>query len=275
MPRARVGDFDGNGRVDVIAALQRGPRDSEGHGEIVRLDDHGRLVWSRALDDAYTFGDTAYGPGWFPDDVLAFTVDGKLRIAAAFHHHTWWPSVVVVMDAAGKIASRFVNAGWITALEASADGHRLFAAGISNAHGGAMLAVLDTRAGSGTGPMDGGSLPPCRDCPAGSPEEYLVAPWSDLAKPSNPPPVHVIRDPSGGIEWRAVQRPAPYAVSPELIITLDARLNVVQRNASDGFTETHRQLEKAGELTHPVSACPSVKPALRTWTPASGWTEIR
>jgi predicted DNA-binding transcriptional regulator AlpA len=272
-PVVRVGDVDGDGRTDVIAALQYLPRNGDGYGEVVRLDDRGRRLWARALDDRYSFGDTTYGPGWFPDEVLTYQAGGELRIAAAFHHHTWWPDVIAAFDGEGRILGRFVHAGWVTGLNVSADGRWLLASGISNAHGGAMLAVLDSANISGAGPMTGGSLPECGNCPAGAPHRYVVVPWSDLARTSNPPRVLVQVGVSGTIELRAVQRPTPNAVSPELIVSFTPEFTVVQRSASDGFAETHAQLERSGELTHAFADCPWKAPALRQWAPAQGWRD--
>lgn len=273
-PVIRVGDIDGDGRPDVIAAMQYLARSGEGYGEIVRLDEDGRLLWAHKLEDRYEFGDTAYGPGWYPEDVMTYRADGEVRIAAAFHHHTWWPSVVTSLDAGGRAVGRFVHAGWVTALNLSADGRWLLASGISNAHGGAMVAALRASDITGSGPMAGGSLPECRNCPEPTPDRYVVVPWSDLARPSSSPRILVLTGASGTIEMRAVQRPVPDAATPELIVAFSASFDVLQRNASDGFAETHAMLERSGELTHPFAMCPWKTPLVRMWTPADGWRDV-
>lgn len=274
-PIIKIVDIDRDGRPEILAAFHYFQAAKNGYGQIVVLDNRGQVRWAQSIGDAYRFGDTTYGPGWFPDDVIVHEVSGATRITAAFHHQTWWPDVIVSFDTDGTARDRFVHAGWITGLNTSADGRWLLASGVSNAFAGAALLVLDTAHMSGTAPLADGALPACGNCPAGEPAKYVVVPWSDLAHPSAPPPIYTFVGPSGAIELRAVQRPPPTAVAPELIISFDAGLELTQRSASDGFAETHRMLERSGELTHAFEACPSRTPAVRLWTPAGGWSAYR
>jgi hypothetical protein len=146
------------------------------------------------------FGDQQFGPAWFPEDVLVYRAAGATRIAVTHHDHTWWPSVVVVYDRDGQPTDRFVHAGWLRDLTMTSDGRYLLAAGISNSFGGGAPAVLDPAHPGGTAPADGGALPACANCPAGSPVAYFVAPWSDLAEPSDTPAVVAKVESDGSIE---------------------------------------------------------------------------
>jgi hypothetical protein len=274
-PVIKVVDIDRDGRPEALAALHYFQADGDGYGQVVVFDDRGRVRWAQSIGDQYRFGDTTYGPGWFPDDLVLYASGGATRLAAAFHHHTWWPDVIVSYDLNGNALDRFVHAGWVTGLNISADGRWLLASGVSNAHAGGMLTVLDAARISGSAPLATGVLPACENCPAGAPARYIVVPWSDIARPSTPPPIYASAGPSGAIELRVVQRAAPYAVAPELIVSLNGDLEVVQRGASDGFAETHRLLERVGDLRHAFADCPSRIPAVRVWTAASGWSVVR
>lgn len=278
LPRAEYGipwsevalaDLDEDGRPEVVAALQMFVTPGQGYGELLVLDGSGRMRWSRKLDARYRFGDTQYGPGWFPTDLLVYRAGGQPRIAVAEHHHTWWPSVVSTYDRDGGVAGRFVNTGWISSLITTRDGRFLLAAGVNNAFGGAALAVLDAVAPSGVSPADGGTLPRCADCPGGSPQRYFIAPWSDLARPSDSPQVVVQVAADGMIQWRAPQRTLVRGKVPELIVSLSPSLEVTARAVDDYFVELHRELERTGEVASNGDAWR--RPTVREWSPGRGW----
>jgi hypothetical protein len=271
--RLLVTDVDGDGRPDVLAALQFIPHGSEGYGTVMLLDARGRLRWERPLDDRYRFGSTEYAPSWYPEDVVVYRTGGSVRIAVAQHHHTWWPSVVITYDAGGRPLDRFVNAGWIRSLNITADGRYLLAAGISNGFGGAVLTVLDLARPSGTSPAEGSSLPECANCPAGSPVAYFVLPWTEIAHPSDTPNAVVYVAKSGAIEWHAIQRAQDHGKSPEVIVSLSPGLDVLQRSVNDYFVETHALLEHPQQGA--LLSANWREPAVRKWTAAGGWKEIR
>ena len=223
------------------------------------LGANGTVRWQRTLEDRYRFGGVEYGPAWFPVDVAIYRHEGALRIAVAYHHHTWWPGLVVTFDRAGAPVARFVNAGWLTDLNVSADSRHLLAAGISNSFGGAMLAVLDAARPSGVSPA-GGSLPACANCPDGQPATYYVAPWTELARPSDTPPVMATVMPNGEIGWRAIQRGPALGKAPEVIVTLSSSFDVVDRSVNDFYRETRPGLEHW-------------KPPVLQWTPSRGWRD--
>lgn len=253
--RFLVTDVQGGADPEVLAAIHyiRGGRQDA--GVLMLIDGSGDIIWERSLDDRYRFGDVDYGPAWFPSDIAVYGAPGARRIAVAYHHQTWWPGVVVTYDASGNAIARFVNAGWITSVNVSADSRHLLAAGINNSLGGAALAVLDAARPEGVSPADGGSLPPCSTCPQGSPVSYFLAPWTELARPSDTPPVTVNVTPSGTIEWRAVQRAAERGKVPEVIVTLSPALDVMSQSVNDFFAET------AGTR----------QPVVRRWTSPTGW----
>lgn len=267
----RVTDVDGDSRSDVVVAAGVQRAAGDGTGLVWLLDGSGRLFWQRSLGDRYRFGETMYGPTWYPDDAVVHGERSARRVSVALHHHTWWPDVVATFDSRGEIVSRFVNAGWIYSLNMTSDGRYLLAAGVSNDHGGAVLAVLDARV-SGAAPPNG-VLPPCVDCPTGRPVAYFVMPWSDVARPSETPHATVLVGADGRVELRAEQR-SGFSV-PELILTLSPRLEILDRRVSDTFVETHALAHRTGELDHAFDACRWRVPPVREWTPESDWRDVR
>jgi hypothetical protein len=147
--RMMVADLEGDGSPEVLAALHFMRYGRGDEGVLMAIDSRGAVLWQRALDDRYRFGNAEYGPTWFPVDIVVYGGPGQRRISVAYHHHTWWPGLVVTFDAAGAPIARFVNSGWITSLNVAADGRHLLAAGMSNGFGGAMLAVLDVELSRG------------------------------------------------------------------------------------------------------------------------------
>jgi len=258
--RLLVADIDDDGDPDVLAALQITRRGKRGDGLLMAFDGRGRLRWQRSVSERYRFGNEEYAPPWFPEDVLVYRTDGAVRIAVALHHHTWWPGLVATYNADGQTIDRFVNAGWLRHLNVTADGRYLLAAGVSNAFGGAALAVLDAAKPGGASPAPEGTLPACANCPAGSPVAYFVAPWSALARPSDTPHAVVEVDEAGRIEWHALQRAGGEGKAPDIIFGLSPRLELVRWDVNNYFTE----------LQGPIAS----RPVVREWTPARGWRDV-
>lgn len=272
---ARVVDISGDGRPDVLALLRTMRPEGDGTGALLAIDSQGARLWQRSLDDSYRFGDTDYGPTWFPENAIVYHQAGAVRITATLHHNTWWPDIVATFDAEGRVLAKFVNTGWLFGLNLTRDDRYLLASGVSNAFGGAVLVVLDAANPGGTAPSDGGSLPACANCPPGAPRAYVVAPWSDLARPAELPTIIVQVSDSGTILLRAQQRRPGAGAVPEIIIELSPSLEVVERTVSDTFREAHDLLARSGELDHATAACPWLTPPVRVWTVDRGWRDIK
>jgi hypothetical protein len=272
--RVQLVQWDAAAPLEVLVAtsIERPPGD--GTGALMLFGADGSLRWRRAIEDRYSFGGTEYGPTWFPTDVRTFRAGSDVKIAATFHHHTWWPGLVSTFDRDGTPASTFVNPGWMHHLNVTRDGRYLLAAGVSNALGGAVLAVLDASRPSGTSPADAPAFPTCADCPSGVPAAYFLVPWSDVARPSDTPPVVVQVADSGEIQLRAAQRLPRDGVIPELILTLSPSLQPLHRKTSDAFNDVHAVLERGGELGHPAAQCPWRTPPARVWTSGQGWRTL-
>jgi hypothetical protein len=267
--------WDEGGPEEVLVAAPVQRLAGDGTGALMLFNRDGRLRWRRVLEDRYVFGDTEYGPTWFPTDLRTYRVGDEVRVAAAFHHHTWWPGLVAAFDRDGRQVSTFINPGWLHHLNTTRDGRHLLVSGVSNALGGAVLAVLDVEQISGTPPSQPGAPGVCANCPAGAPVAYFVVPWSDLARPSDTPTNVVQVNDAGQIELRAVQRVPRDGVVPELIITLSPTFEVERRAPSDSFVSFHTQMEREGAIDHSMAACPWRVPPVRKWTPSRGWQDVK
>jgi hypothetical protein len=269
----RVADVDGDGRPDVVASIVPWQVESStGESELILVDSTGRLRWRRTLRDHVAFDGVDYGPPWYLNALIVYSVAGQARITGAFHHHTWWPDLVVTYDADGGLLHTFVNAGWIYDLALTADGRQLLASGVNNALGGAVLAALDVSRPAGTSPR-GPESPLCGNCPDGQPDRYVLWPRSDLADPAQSPPAIVFVGPDGTLEVHAIQRRLDGG--PELVTRLSPTFTVLHRSVSDSFRALHRRLEHEGGLAHPLAACPWVTPPMRSWTPGEGWQDVK
>lgn len=268
-PRIVVTDLDGDGRSEVVAALQFRRREGgEGRGELLVFDAKGNVRIRRVLDGTFRFGARDYGPPWFPDDLLVYRTGRDVRISVAAHHHTWWPGLLATFDREGRPVAQFVNAGWIHTLNVTSDRRHLLAAGVNNSFGGPSLAILDAAAPRGTSPA-GGSLPPCQNCPAGLATRYFVAGWSEIARPAATPFTGITQVVGNSIQWRMAQDSGKER-TPETIVTLSPEFQILDRSVDDSFAETRARLQRTGQL---APAGTWRFPTIQEWTPATGWQE--
>lgn len=272
-----VGDLDGRAGSEVVAAAVGS---WEAPDLLYAFSNRGDMLWQQSLGDAFSFGGTRYGPPWRSLAVTRYEIDGQPRIAWTTHHQTWWPSVMVTMDASGRLLDRFVNTGWLSSLKTTADGRFLLAAGVSNPHRAYALVVLDARAPGGSAPPTDDATYACADCPAGQPARYFTLGRSELEQivdaplyQSSGPPV-IIKLPTGGIEVHARQSPDASG-NAEAIYEFDSELNLQRARVSDAYWIWHRELERAGRIDHRAEDCPDQGGLpVREWTPNDGWRKL-
>lgn len=268
-----VDDFDGDGRADALVSASTAAQPGASARSSLMLFDHrGKLRWRRSVDDEIRFNAGVYGTPWYARGLTTLQTDRGILAAWVLQHHTWWPGIVAVFDSAGGRTSRFVNAGWLTAVERVATRPWLVTAGFSNSRNAAAFAVIDPKRADGASPEDPGSPYECRDCGADRPVAYVTVGWTDVAEHS----AVVDRIPSltsfadGSIQLRALQ-----GRGVEHIVEMSPTLHVVRRSMSDSFWQAHRALELQRLITHSRETCPYRDgPPVRLWTPANGWTTV-
>ncbi len=271
-----IGDLDNDGARDIITAVEvHQPRSNEHTGMLSRLSASGQARWQLVADDRVRFRDREYGPPWPTDDFALYGVGGDTRIAWTVHQFTWWPGLLISVDANGVRRGRFVNSGWLRAVQPSRDGRFLFVSGISNSHHAYILAVLDARDPTGHSPEPAGSEMECVGCPQGQPLHYFVFPRTDLGLtqpfPARGPSIETFEDGSVQVETHESDVGAIgtilYTFSPDAVLR-EARFN-------DAYWDQHRRVGAAA-LTHNDAECPERRGlAVRHWTPGGGWETVQ
>lgn len=273
----RVTDLDGDGRDEVLAAIEAmSPSLNQHEGRLLRFAADGAPAWVFSADDRPAFRDGAFGPPWPAADLALVRVGGETRIAWAVHHFTWWPGLLITLDAQGERLGTFVNSGWIRAVKPSPDHRRLLVSGISNDNRAYILAVLDAERPTGRSPERAGAPTECVSCPPGDPLRYVVFPRTDVGReqpfPLDGPSVQTFED--GGIEVQTFETSAPNVAT--VVYRLGPDLSIASARVNDAFWEWHQRLEADGRLRHGPEACPErLSMTVRQWTPAAGWTSMR
>jgi hypothetical protein len=291
MPRtfSGTGDLDGDGLSDLVVSVRFGQETlyaSQSRHELFAFSAAGRVLWSRRLEETLTFGAGTFAGPWqtpYGDEtgpqVAVFSVAGEKRVAWAQSHCTWWPSILTVLDASGRLLSRWVHSGVIFAVAPmeTASGLRLLVGGISNSREAAFLAVLDAAKAEGSGPEEPGSAFECRSCGPGRPLRYFVIQPSEQKLAVGPYNCLTdIRPDERGVEVRTTEHAPGSAVRVEAVARFSAEFKLEHTAWSSAWATGHRQLERAGKLDHPVERCPERDrpPRIREWTLENGWRDV-
>lgn len=252
-----IADIDGDGEAEVLVSVT-----SPGESQSMQIDilhcfgADGRLRWTKRLDDRLAFRSGEYGPPWRTNDVVVFAGPAGPRIAWSVQHGVWWPSLLVTLDAAGRVEQRFVHAGWLGRIEPIADGRHLAVAGLGNEHDGSVLIAFDAERISGYIPAEAGSPYECIDCLARVPRRYFRFP---RAEGSRGLPLHLLmpgieRTLEGGVIARVDHDGADGG--SESIYEISDRLDLTRASFSDAYWQRHRRLEQSGALLHGAADCP-------------------
>ncbi len=277
MPRSAIADLDGDGVEEVLASVTTQAPGTGNRDDLICFGRDGHARWSRRSTDAMTFRGGSYEPPFWDGNLAVYRLGSEVRIAWSQNHHVWWPSRVDVLDARGRTLQSFVHAGHINALSVvdGPEGPLLLAGGVSNAHRAAMLAVLDGRDISGSGPVPPDTPFECDGCPAGRPIRYFLFPPSEINRARGLPYnwVQLVNWVGGGLHVYTIEAyPEEAATS---IFRFSPDLTLRHAAASDSWT-LHDRLFKEGRLDHTAKDCSMyrVAPPVRMWAPSSGWADV-
>lgn len=272
-------DLDGDGQKEVVLAANtlEVSNQSTLQGELLTFSGEGALRWRRILRDTLHFAARSFEGPWTSEAFDVLSINGEARIVWAVHHYRWWPSIVEVIDAAGDVAGRFVNAGWVLASHVleRPDGDQVLLGGISNSRGGAMLAVLDGRSVWGTSPEDEGGGFECSDCPEGDPLIYFLFPPSHVNSASGLPYNRTARVEATGTGVRAIVIEGEPNSGVHRIYEFSHDLELIRVTPGDTYWPAHRLLRLQGKIDHTEEECSErLGIPIRRWTSAAGWVEV-
>jgi hypothetical protein len=279
-----VGDLDSDGRNEVLVSapypVPLSASEKEYERQLYCFSETGKLLWSFDPQGTITFGSGDYGPPWIIQRWLLYRAGGETRIALVVTHHVWWPSALVILDARGRELARYVNSGHILSLTSmdTPSGTLLLAGGVSNANGpSGFLAVLDGKVPSGSSPEKQGSEFECKSCPPRRPLHYFVFPRSELnvlaLSPFNQ--VYSIKSLQSVVEAYTNEAEIQ-GVFATAIFEFTPDFHLMKARWSDGYRQSHRELERQGKIKHTWEHCPDrFGPRLvSSWDPQHGWTEL-
>jgi hypothetical protein len=277
-------DLDGDGRRDLIVSVRFGTH-VVSRGELYAFSAGGRLLWSREIDDVVTFGGGRFSAPWRDlsvgdagPQVALFDVDGRKRIAWAQSHQTWWPSILTVLDGAGRPLSKWVHSGLIYVVVATGPPgrERLLVGGVSNSREAAFFAVLDARHAEGAGLEEPGSPFECLSCSPGRPLRYFtIQPSEQILTEAPYNHVRYISATEEGIEVRTRDNRVGIR-TVEAILQFSPDFELEHAAWSSAWAAGHRDLEREGKLDHAVAECPERDrpPHVREWTAEGGWRDL-
>jgi len=281
--RSYIGNLDGSDEA-VLVSVPFVLSAATSRDELYCFSRAGKVRWRAAFTDSLTFGADRYGPPWRWTALHVYRALDETRIAWALVHHTWWPSVLLVLDSEAEIVGKFVNSGFITALNSlqTSAGPIVLAGGVSNANDAGMLAVLDGRRISGRSPEKPGSAYECKNCPEGQPLRYFVFPRSELnlVTGSLYNEVKSIGVHGNGFQVRTQEAvPGNFQETywVESIYEFSPDLELKQAMHSDSYWDFHRRLELDGKVKHSPENCPERRQPKKVlaWAPETGWRELR
>jgi hypothetical protein len=242
-------------------------------GEFTALTHRGQPRWTFRFDDTFTVGAKPFGPPWAVTAFAILDADDRRRLAVAAHHWTWGPSVVAILDAAGRRQGTYVNDGWIEQLQwLSAD--RLAAGGFSQSWDGGMVALLDPSRGDGQFPAKD-TVHPCQSCGRQLPARVVVMPRSEINLATHSRFNRAILERiADRLIARTVEVPPLGQGVADAIYEFTPTLDLVNASFSQRYWEIHDQLFADKTLDHDRAGCPDKDgPRLvHEWTPDSGWT---
>lgn len=245
-------------------------------GQFTALTLAGQPRWTFRFDDTLTVGGKPYGPPWAVTAFSILDAADRRHLAVAAHHWHWSPSLVAILDDAGRRLGTYVNDGWVEQLQwLSAD--RLAVGGFSQSWDGGMVALIDASRRDGQFPEQQAAHQ-CQGCGASLPLRVVVMPRTEINLATHSRFNRAILERiADRLIARTVEVPPMGQGVADAIYEFSPALDLVNASFSQRYWEVHDELFAAKRLDHDRVACPDKDgPRLvQSWSPEKGWTEIR
>jgi len=170
---ARAADVDGDGNNEALLA-----RHDVADAGLYAFSAAGRPLFRHEIDRQARFGAAVFARPWQPDKL--FLLSATRSFAVSFHVVNLFAGVVQELDLQNRVLGEYWTNGYVSSFSRipTEAGSLTFVGASFNESGGGSLAVF-------RGPLTGAAPAEtpkyrCVDCPAGTPDVFLVFPRSRL-----------------------------------------------------------------------------------------------
>jgi hypothetical protein len=258
MNKITVADLENDGSDEVMLLTSSvGVRGPQGF-RVFNAD--GSVRFAIEPRDTVTFGAEEYVGPWAAYRLFVTdNPDGTRSIWTAFVHSLWFPTLLLEVDASGRIKSKYWSNGYIENVTVAnrAGRPRVFIGGTNNETRGASLAVFDHGQVRGSAPAVRERYQ-CRTCEHGGPDHFLVFPRQCLATAMDgQAAVAEIRvDEAGNVfvlsgEGHRQNRDGDFPAG--VWYTINPEFTAAAMRFTQGIHVAHAQMERAGLISHAFS----------------------
>jgi len=246
--QALITDIDGDGQAEVLLT-------THGRAMFERFycfNAHGKILFEEPPLSAKQYGEEIHSPPFLTRIMYPVPeASGRKAIWLASAHHLNFPSPVRKLDSAGNLLGEYWSNGTVMTLQTmTLNGRRVLLVGACNNElWGASLAVLDYDHPAGSAPAVNNNYR-CKDCPAGTPLDFIVFPRMQLSRDTGSRPfVRRIVEQSHSeftVEVWQGQRPARDGHRTDAMFqySFDQSLRLLKAGWGDGY-ETIREIYPA------------------------------
>ena len=267
--RVWMEDLDGDGSVEtslVVLGRHQWP-----NARLVVINEDGSTRFEHRPKGTVRFGSTTYTPPWFVN-LLFVTPDGNhRRLWSVSYHVPEFPSLLERLDpSTGQVLSSYWSNGYIYHVRTTGfRGRQMIAVGATNNDTrGGSLALLAADSVKGAAPAEKPDYR-CTDCPAGSPEVFIVFPRSCLLAEAGVQAWvdNVDVNDAGQLMVAVRQAPAARGRAPATVTYfIDPDLGLAGIDLAQGFEAEHARARREGFVDHDMGEVDRhILSAVRRW----------
>ena len=270
--RLQLADFQGSGNRGVLATIQfSAPGTSD---RVFYFSSEGKVEWAFEPKPQLSKRDgTDFENAWIVKHAVIVPAPEGKTVFLAMANVAGWGGCILRVDAEGRSAVQFANAGHVECLGcvASPDGDLFVACGENNDFDCAFVALL------GADDPPASSVPGKRlvyrfaNAPDAQARKYILFPKTELIAARKKPYGHATRVRQH--QDRLVVEVETGGEGACFLYHFSEDLDPMYVFPSGSHEFVHQALESAGALTHSWKACPELDRSLllEVWTPTLGW----